>query len=82
VSVRILYFASLREALGVPGETIDLPAGVATVGGLRDWLAGQGRERLASARNLRCAVNQDMAGPDAAVADGDEVAFFPPVTGG
>jgi molybdopterin synthase sulfur carrier subunit len=82
VSVRILYFASLREALGVPGETVDLPPGVVTVGGLRDWLAGQGRARLASARNLRCAVNQDMAGPDTAVRDGDEVAFFPPVTGG
>jgi molybdopterin synthase sulfur carrier subunit len=82
VSVRILYFASLREALGVPGETVDLPPGVVTVGGLRDWLAGQGRARLASARNLRCAVNQDMAGSDTAVRDGDEVAFFPPVTGG
>ena len=82
MSVRILYFASLREALGVPGETVDLPHGVVTVGGLRDWLAGQGRARLASARNLRCAVNQDMAGSDTAVRDGDEVAFFPPVTGG
>ena len=53
-----------------------------TAGELRQWLAGQGRERLATARNLRCAVNQDMAGPEAAVRDGDEVAFFPPVTGG
>jgi sulfur-carrier protein len=82
VSVRVLYFASLKEALGTGGETVDLPAGVNTVGGLREWLAGQGRARLASAGNLRCAVNQDMAGPDAAVADGDEIAFFPPVTGG
>ena len=82
MSVKILYFAGLREALGMAGESIDLPAGVATVGALRDWLAGQGRERLASTRSLRCAVNQEMAGPEAAVRDGDEVAFFPPVTGG
>jgi len=82
VSVRVLYFASLKEALGTGGEMVDLPTGVSTVGGLREWLAGQGRARLASASNLRCAVNQDMAGPDAAVADGDEIAFFPPVTGG
>jgi molybdopterin synthase sulfur carrier subunit len=82
VSVRVLYFAGLREALGRAGETVELPAGVNTVGGLRDWLAGQGRERLASAKNLRCAVNQDMASPEAPVRDGDEVAFFPPVTGG
>jgi molybdopterin synthase sulfur carrier subunit len=82
VSIRILYFAGLKETLGLPGETIELPAGVATVGALRDWLIGQGRAALATAKNLRCAVNQDMAKLDAAIQDGDEVAFFPPVTGG
>ena len=82
MSVRVLYFASLKEALGIGSETLELPAGVNTVGGLRDWLASHGRDQLASARNLRCAVNQDMAGPDAVIRDGDEVAFFPPVTGG
>ena len=82
MTVKVLYFASLKEALGTSGETVDLPVGVSTVGGLRDWLAGQGRARLGSATNLRCAVNQDMAGPDTAVGDGDEIAFFPPVTGG
>jgi molybdopterin synthase sulfur carrier subunit len=82
VSIRILYFAGLKEALGVSGETVDLPAGVATVGALRDWLVGQGRAALATAKNLRCAVNQDMAKLDAAIQDGDEIAFFPPVTGG
>jgi molybdopterin synthase sulfur carrier subunit len=82
VSVRILYFASLKEALGMAGETIALPAGVATAGALRDWLVAQGREKLASAKNLRCAVNQELAGLDAPVGEGDEVAFFPPVTGG
>jgi molybdopterin synthase sulfur carrier subunit len=82
VSLRVLYFAGLKESLGLPGETIDLPAGIATVGGLRDWLIGQGRNALATAKNLRCAVNQDMAKLDATIKDGDEVAFFPPVTGG
>lgn len=83
MSVRILYFAGLREAFGVDGESCDLPAGVRTAGQLRDWLvAERGRERLATAKNLRCAVNQEMTAFDAAVADGDEIAFFPPVTGG
>jgi molybdopterin synthase sulfur carrier subunit len=82
VSVKILYFASLKEALGMAGESVELPAGVATVGALRDWLVSRGREKLASAKNLRCAVNQDMAGLDAPVREGDEIAFFPPVTGG
>ena len=82
MSVKVLYFAGLKEALGMAGESVDLPAGVATVGALRDWLVAQGREKLASAKNLRCAVNQDMAGLDAPVREGDEIAFFPPVTGG
>lgn len=82
MSVQILYFAGLKEKLGVPGESIDLPAGVGTVGGLRDWLVVQGRGALATTKNLRCAVNQDMAKLDAPIQDGDEIAFFPPVTGG
>jgi molybdopterin synthase sulfur carrier subunit len=49
---------------------------------LRDWLVAEGRGVLATAKNLRCAVNQDMAGLDAPVREGDEIAFFPPVTGG
>lgn len=82
MSIRILYFAGLKEKLGRSGQTVDLPAGVVTVRALRDWLVGQGGEALASVKNLRCAVNQNMATLDAAVRDGDEVAFFPPVTGG
>lgn len=82
MSVKVLYFAGLREAIGRSAETVDLPPGVTTVGALREWLVGQGRDKLASAKNLRCAVNQDMAGLDAPVREGDEIAFFPPVTGG
>ena len=82
MSGRVLSFAGLREAFGCAGEAIELPANVATVGALRDFLVGQGRDKLASAKNLRCAVNQEMAGLEVTIKDGDEVAFFPPVTGG
>lgn len=82
--MKVLYFASLREALGSAGEDMRLPAGVATPGALRDHLAARGGvwQALAQTKNLRCAVNQRMVGFDAAVTEGDEVAFFPPVTGG
>ncbi len=84
MSVRILYFAGLREALVLSSETVDLPADVTSVGALRDMLAQRGGAcaALQTTRNLRFAVNQAMVGPDGPVADGDEVAFFPPVTGG
>lgn len=84
MTVKVLYFASLREALGSSGEEVKLPADVATAGALRDLIAARGEpwNALARAKNLRCAVNQTMVGFDAAVKAGDEVAFFPPVTGG
>lgn len=82
--IKILYFASLREKLGTAGEDLELPAGVADVGGVLAMLAERGGEwaTLASVRNLKCAVNQEMARSDTPVKDADEVAFFPPVTGG
>jgi len=82
--VKILFFAGLREALGTGSESLDLTAGVATVGALRDQLAARGESwsALANMKNLRVAVNQQMVGFDAPVRAGDEVAFFPPVTGG
>ncbi len=81
--VRVLYFAHLREALGA-GESLPYSAQIATVAQLRDQLASRGGiwQVLATTRNLRVAVNQNMVGFDRAVSDGDEVAFFPPVTGG
>jgi len=79
--LRVLYFANLREAIGTGAESIELPAGVTTVGQLRAAL-GARHEVLLTAKNLRAAVNQKMCGLDAPVTDGDEVAFFPPVTGG
>ncbi len=82
--IKVLYFASLREAVGRAQEELALPAGVATVADLRAHLAGRGERfaALATTKNLRAAVNQHLAESSAAVADGDEVAFFPPVTGG
>ncbi len=82
--VKVLYFASLREALASSGEEFPLPAGVASVAALRDHVVARGEPwaQLARTKNLRCAVNRAMTGFDAAVKDGDEVAFFPPVTGG
>ena len=82
--VKVLFFAGLREAVGTGAEDVVLPEGVRTVGALRDHLAGRGGawQALAAMRNLRAAVNQGMARLDGTVKDGDEVAFFPPVTGG
>lgn len=79
--VTVLYFASLREAIGISRETVELPPDIATIASLRDWL-GQRHAALLTAKNLRAAVNQNMVALSAGVADGDEVAFFPPVTGG
>ena len=83
MSLRILYFASLREAVGCAGE--ELPAdGLATVADVIATLTSRGGawQALAQTRNLRAAVNQAMATATTPVADGDELAFFPPVTGG
>jgi len=85
VKVKILYFASIREKLGRDAEDVELPPGVATIAGLRTHLRSRGgawAEALAEGRLLRAALNQDMAQPAAAIKAGDEIAFFPPVTGG
>ena len=85
VKLQVLYFAGLREKLGRDSEEVVLPAGVSDVAGLRSWLAGRDalwREALAGRSGLRVAVNQDMADEATPVKAGDEVAFFPPVTGG
>lgn len=82
---RLLYFAGLREALGTSGENVPMPAGVDDIAALREHLAARGGAwavQFAAGRNLRAAVNQDMATPDTAVGESDEIAFFPPVTGG
>jgi molybdopterin synthase sulfur carrier subunit len=82
--VRILYFAALRERLGQSAESLDLRPEISSVGQLREHLAARGGEwvALTRTRNLRMAVNHVTVAPDTPLADGDEIAFFPPVTGG
>ena len=83
--ITVLYFARLRETLGKSSERVALPPAVRSVEGVRALLVARGGEweqELAPCRTVRAAVNQAMAQGDTEVADGDEVAFFPPVTGG
>ncbi len=85
MKLKVLYFAALREQVGIASEEIDLPREVVTVAGLRAHLAQRGdawKSALAEGKLIRMAVNQDMAKPSASIKAGDEVAFFPPVTGG
>ena len=85
MNVTVLYFAGLREALGVDREVIACPQGIETVGQLRAWLRARGgvwAEALAEGRAVRMAVDQVMARETTPVGASAEVAFFPPVTGG
>jgi sulfur-carrier protein len=83
VTIKVLYFASLREQLGKAAEDLDVSP--TTVAGLRTHLMARGgawQSALAQGKALRVAVNQELAQPATPVKPGDEVAFFPPVTGG
>jgi molybdopterin synthase sulfur carrier subunit len=83
--IKLLYFARLREALGTSQEELAVPEGVSDVQALMGWLAQRGgawQEEFTGCRPLRAAVNQELVANAAAFRDGDEIAFFPPVTGG
>jgi len=85
LKVKVLFFASLREQLGATAMEVDLPADATTVGALRAHLRGRGdayESALGEKKALRMAVNQEMVQASAPLKAGDEVAFFPPVTGG
>jgi len=85
VKVKVLFFAALREQLGRPSEELELPPNINTIGALREHLRARGgawSSAFAPNRAVRAAVNQDMAQSAASIKAGDEVAFFPPVTGG
>jgi len=79
-TVRVLYFAAAREKIGLAEEEIELPAGLRTLGALRSHLAV--RHPVLGEPAVRGAVNQEFAGPDTVISAGDEIAFFPPTTGG
>ena len=81
----MLYFAWVREAIGVGEERVDPPAEATTVGALVDWLAATSNRHataFADRSRLRAAVDQDFVAFDASIAGAREIAIFPPVTGG
>ena len=83
--MKVLYFAWVRQKVGTAEEDVAPPPEVRDVAGLVRWLAGRGpghAAAFADPRQIRAAVNQEFATPDAPVRTGDEIAFFPPVTGG
>ena len=83
--LKLLYFAWLRERIGLGEEQVTPPPGIATVAQLVTWLRARGpgyEAAFGTAAIVRCAVNQEFTSPDAPIAAGDEIAFFPPVTGG
>lgn len=85
MNLRLLYLARLRDALGTTGETLDFPDAVLDVANLLAHLRARGgvwNEELGMRRAFRVAVNQEMAQPNTVLQSGDEVAIFPPVTGG
>ncbi|MCC7276122.1 MAG: molybdopterin converting factor subunit 1 [Alphaproteobacteria bacterium] len=83
--MKLLYFAWLKQRIGVAEETVAPPAEVRTVAALVDWLRARGpgyAQAFADLSTIRVAVNQEFARLDAAIGPDDEVALFPPVTGG
>lgn len=85
MTIQLVFLARLRERFGVSRETLPLAAGVASVAALLDELRDRGgafAEELAPTRAFRVAVNQDVVMLDHPLQAGDEVAIFPPVTGG
>jgi molybdopterin synthase sulfur carrier subunit len=83
--MKIFYFAFLRERAGVSEEDVSPPENVIDVKSLIEWIKGRGggfADAMADPSVVRVAVNQEYVQQDALVKSGDEVAFFPPVTGG
>jgi molybdopterin synthase sulfur carrier subunit len=83
--VKLRYFAWVRERVGRGEEEIALPAGIGTVNDLMSWLAGRGEEYAHAFENpkiIRAAIDRNHVRPDTAIAGAQEIAFFPPMTGG
>ncbi len=85
MSVKLVYFAWVRERIGLAEETVVLPDSIRTIGDLVGWLTTRGENYGYAFENpttVRAAINHNHAGPDALIADATEIAFFPPMTGG
>jgi molybdopterin synthase sulfur carrier subunit len=85
MSVKLLYFAWVRERVGKAEEVVEPPPTIATIGELMHWLAGRGEEYAHAFENpkiIRAAIDRAHARSDAAIAGAREIAFFPPMTGG
>ena len=83
--MKLVYFAWVRERIGKADEEVSLPEGLATVGDLVAWLKGRGEEYAYAFENegvVRAAIDRVHARPEALLAGANEVAFFPPMTGG
>ena len=83
--MKVLYFAWIRERIGKPEEEIELPASIATVGDLMNWLKKRGEEYAYAFDNpkvVRAALDKVHVEPTAKIASAREIAFFPPMTGG
>jgi sulfur-carrier protein len=85
MSMKLCYFAWVRERIGKPEETIEIPPDIATVGDLMTWLSSRGEEyahAFKDAKVIRAAIDQRHVRADASIKDAREIAFFPPMTGG
>jgi sulfur-carrier protein len=85
MSVKLLYFAWVRERVGKAEEVVEPPPGIATVGDLMAWLAGRGDEyahAFANRKVVRAAIDRTHVKPEAEIGGAREIAFFPPMTGG
>jgi molybdopterin synthase sulfur carrier subunit len=83
--MKLRYFAWVRERIGRPEEDLEVPAGVATVGDLMQWLSSRGEEYAYAFENpkvIRAAIDRTHVKAQAPIAGAGEIAFFPPMTGG
>jgi len=82
--IQLRYFASLRETLGIGDEQVELPENVSDLPALTQWLQQRGEswENALANQRLHVAINQQIVSADSRITDGDEIAWFPPVTGG
>jgi molybdopterin synthase sulfur carrier subunit len=83
--VKLRYFAWVRERIGKAEENVDLPSGIVTVADLVDWLSGRGEEYAHAFDNpkvIRAAIDRSHVKPDTPITGAQEIAFFPPMTGG